>query len=353
MPQHAQASQTKLHQRAAQRCSAGLKLLSLLALGVTTLGAAAHAQAQNPAATASNLNSFPNHSVRIVVGFPSGSLLDVLARAIGDELRKPWGQAVVVENRAGADSIIASETVAKSPADGHTLFLATLGALGLNPHLYRKLPYDPANDFAGVSFVADSPFGLGVNVDLPVKNVQELIAMAKASPGKLNYASGASFAQMVGEAFKRTAAVDIAHIPYKGVQPAVTDLIAGRAQVIFGDVPSLMPSYKGGKMRLIGVTGNRRSVIAPEVPTIAESGLSGYDYATWYAFVAPAGTPKPLLEKLSADITATLNGNEMKQRFLSLGLEPRPSRPEVVDQLIRSEITRWGPVVRGAGIQAQ
>ena len=173
MPQHTQSSPTRPYQRAAQRCRAGLKLLSLLALGVT-----AHAQAQSPAATASNPSSFPNHTVRIVVGFPSGSLLDVLARAIGDELRKPWSQAVVVENRAGADSIIASETVAKSPADGHTLFLATLGALGLNPHLYRKLPYDPAKDFAGVSFVADSPFGLGVNVDLPVKNVQELIAMA-------------------------------------------------------------------------------------------------------------------------------------------------------------------------------
>jgi len=305
------------------------------------------------AGIASAQATYPSKPVHVVVGFPNASLLDILARAMGDELRKSWSQPVVVENRPGADSIIAADAVAKAAPDGHTLFLATLGALGLNPHLYRKLPYDPARDFAGVSFVAESAFGLGVHPELKANTVPELIALAKASPGQLNYASGASFAQMVGEAFKRRAGVDLLHVPYKGVQPAVTETVAGRAQVIFADIPSLVPSYKGGKIRLIGVTGSRRSVIVPEVPTIAESGVAGYDYATWYAFVAPAATPKDVVAKLNADIVAVLNSATMKKRFLDLGLEPRPSTPEHVNQLIPAEIARWEPIVRGAGIQPQ
>jgi tripartite-type tricarboxylate transporter receptor subunit TctC len=298
-------------------------------------------------------STFPNKPVRIVVGFPSGSLLDVIARAIGEELRKGWGQAVLVENKPGADSIIAADMVAKAAPDGYTLFLGTLGALGLNPHLYHTLPYDPARDFAGVTFVADSPFALAVNPELPAKTVQELIALAKASPGKLNYASGASFAQMLGEAFKRRTNTDITLIPYKGVQPAVTDLISGRVQVIFADVPSIIPAYKGGKARIIAVSGSRRSPLVPEAPTIAEAGVTGYDYATWYAFVAPAGTPKDILEKLNAAITGVMASAEMKQRFLGIGLEARASKPEYVNQLIKDEIVRWGPIVKAAGIKQQ
>ena len=305
------------------------------------------------AGLASAQPAYPSKPVHVVVGFPNASLLDILARAMGDELRKAWNQPVVVENRPGADSIIAADAVAKAAPDGHTLFLGTLGALGLNPHLYRKLPYDPSRDFAGVSFVAESAFGLAVNPEVKAATVPELIALAKANPGKLNYASGASFAQMVGEAFKRRAGVDLLHVPYKGVQPAVTETVAGRAQVIFADIPSLVPSYKGGKIRLIGVTGSRRSVIVPEVPTIAESGVAGYDYATWYAFVAPAATPKDLVSKMNADIVSVLNSATMKKRFLDLGLEPRPSTPEHVNQLIPAEIARWEPIVRGAGIQPQ
>lgn len=303
------------------------------------------AAAQSPA--------FPNHSVRIVVGFPSGSLLDIIARAIGEELRKGWGQAVLVENKPGADSIIAADAVAKAAPDGHTLWLDTLGALGLNPHLYQTLPYDPAKDFTGVAFVADSPFALAVTPELPAKNVQELIALAKASPGKLNYASGASFAQMLGEAFKRRTDTDLTLIPYKGVQPAVTDLISGRVQVIFADVPSIVPAYKSGKARVLAVSGARRSPLVPEAPTIAEAGVTGYEYSTWYAFVAPAATPKDIVEKLNAAINAVMAAPEIKQRFLGIGLEARASRPDYVNQLIRDEIVRWGPIVKAAGIRPQ
>ncbi len=319
-------------------------LLSLLAL----LGAflfSASAPAQSPA--------FPNHPVRIVVGFPSGSLLDVIARAMGEELRKVWGQAVLVDNKPGADSIIAADAVAKAAPDGHTLFLGTLGALGLNPHLYQTLPYDPSKDFTGVSFVADSPFALAVTPDLPVKNVAELIALAKASPGKLNYASGASFAQMLGEAFKRRTETDITLIPYKGVQPAITDLVSGRVQIVFADVPSIIPAYKGGKARVLAVSGTRRSPLVPEAPTIAEAGVAGYEYATWYAFVAPAATPRDLVDKLNAAIVAVMAAPEMRQRMLGLGLEGRSSRPEYVTQLIKDEIVRWGPIVKAAGIKQQ
>jgi tripartite-type tricarboxylate transporter receptor subunit TctC len=295
-------------------------LLSLLVvLGAVLFSGSA--PAQSPA--------FPNHPVRIVVGFPSGSLLDVIARAMGEELRKVWGQAVLVENKPGADSIIAADAVAKAAPDGHTLFLGTLGALGLNPHLYQSLPY------------------------LPAKNVQELIALAKASPGKLNYASGASFAQMLGEAFKRRTDTDITLIPYKGVQPAVTDLISGRVQIIFADVPSIIPAYKGGKARVLAVSGTRRSPLVPEAPTIAEAGVAGYEYATWYAFVAPAATPRDLVDKLNAAIVAVMAAPEMRQRMLGLGLEGRSSRPEYVSQLIKDEIVRWGPIVKAAGIKQQ
>jgi len=314
-----------------------------MALSAVLFAGTAAAQAQ----------AFPAKPVRIVVGFPSGSLLDVIARAIGEELRKGWGQAVLVENKPGADSIIAADSVAKAAPDGYTLFLGTLGALGLNPHLYQTLPYDPARDFAGVTFVADSPFALAVNPDLPVKTVQELIALAKASPGKLNYASGASFAQMLGEAFKQRTGTDIALIPYKGVQPAVTDLISGRVQVIFADVPSIVPAYKGGKARIIAVSGSRRSPLVPEAPTIAEAGVSGYEYSTWYAFVAPAGTPKEVIEKLNAAIAGVMNSAEMKRCVTYSGLEARASRPEYVTQLIKDEIVRWGPIVKAAGIKQQ
>ena len=301
-------------------------------------------------------SAWPNKPVRIVVPFAPAGTTDILARALAPELSRAFGQPFIIENKPGAGGNLGADLVAKS-GDGHTLLMGTVGTHAINPALYARMPYDHVKDFVPVTLVAGVPNVLVMNPAkaeaLGIKSVPDLIRVAKASPGKLNYASGASFAQMVGEAFKRRAGVDLLHVPYKGVQPAVTETVAGRAQVIFADIPSLVPSYRGGKIRLIGVTGSRRSVIVPEVPTIAESGLPGYDYATWYAFVAPAATPKDTLARLNADVVAVLNSPAMKKRFLDLGLEPRPSTPEHVNQLIPAEIARWEPIVRGAGIQPQ
>ena len=297
--------------------------------------------------------AFPAHPVKIIVAFPVGSSPDIVARTLGDDLSKHWGQPVIVENRAGAGAIIGTEAAARAAPDGYTIYLATLGALALNPHLYRKLPYDPVRDFAGVAFVAENPFALAVHPSVRANSVAELIALAKANPGKLNYASGASFAQLLGEAFKSRAGVDIVNVPYKGIQPALTEFLAGRVEIAFADLPSILPQQRGGRARILGVTGARRSAVAPDIPTIAEQGLAGYDYVTWYAFVAPAATPRPVIEKLNADIDRSLGKPEIRQRLLALGLDVRPSKPEYVDALVKSEIDKWGRIARDVKIEPQ
>ena len=249
---------------------------------------------------------FPDHTVKLVVGFPVGSSPDVVARMLGEELAKGWKQSVVVDNRPGAGAILGSDSVAKAPADGYTVYVATLGALALNPHLYRKLPYDPVKDFSGITFLAENPFALAANPAVPVKSVPELVAYAKANPGKLNFGSGASFAQLLGAAFKKRAGTEIVNVPYRGVQQAVTDFLAGQVQLLFADLPAILPQHKAGKARILAITGSRRSPIAPDTPTLQESGLAGMDLPTWYAAVAPAGTPQPVIAKLNSDIARVL-----------------------------------------------
>ena len=304
-------------------------------------------------AQAQPAETFPSRAVKIIVGFPVGSSPDIVARAVGDDLSKSWGHPVIIDNRAGAGAIIATDAVAKAAPDGYTIYLATLGALALNPHLYKQLPYDPVHDFAGVTFVAENPFALAVHPSVKANSVAELVALAKANPGKLNYASGASFAQLLGEAFKHRTGVDIVNVPYKGIQPAITEFLAGRVEITFADLPSILPQHKSGKARILGVTGAHRSGLAPEIPTIAEQGVSGYDFSTWYAFVAPAATPRAVIEKLNADIVRSLNKPEIKARLLRLGLDVRPSKPEYVDELIKTEVDKWGRIVKEAKIEPQ
>jgi tripartite-type tricarboxylate transporter receptor subunit TctC len=296
---------------------------------------------------------FPARTVRIIVAFPPGSSPDVVARSVTEDLSKAWGHPVVVENRPGAGAIIGTDTVAKAEPDGHTLYMGTMGALVLNVHLYKKLPYDPVRDFSGVTFVADAAFSLAVHPSVKAQSVGELVALAKANPGKLNYSSGASFAQLLGEAFKQRTGSAIENVSYKGVQPAISDLLAGQVQLTFADLASILPQHKAGKVRILGVTGARRSVIAPEIPTLAEQGVADYDFSTWYAFVAPSATPRPVIEKLNADVSRALNQPETRKRLAGLGLDVHPSRPEAVDALVRSEIEKWGKVVRDSGIQPQ
>jgi tripartite-type tricarboxylate transporter receptor subunit TctC len=319
----------------------------------TALAIVPAALAATPAIAQAQAGAFPNHAVKVIVGFPVGSSPDVVARIVGDELNKAWGQPVVVENRAGAGAILGSEAAARATPDGHTIYLATLGALALNPHLYKKLPYDPAKDFVGVSFVAANTFALAVHPAVQAQSVAELVALAKANPGKLNHGSGASFSQLLGEAFKSRTGADITHVPYKGVQQAVNGFLGGEVQVIFADLPSILPQHKAGKARIIGVTSKDRSPIAPEIPTIAEQGVAGFDYVTWYAFVAPSATPPEALRQLNRDIVRVLDRADIRQRLSAIGLEAKPSDPEFVTALISSEIGKWGALVKNAGIQPQ
>ncbi|MEI6722383.1 MAG: tripartite tricarboxylate transporter substrate binding protein [Betaproteobacteria bacterium] len=299
------------------------------------------------------LAQFPDHTVRLVVGFPVGSSPDLIARMLGEELAKGWKQPVVIDNRPGAGAILGSDSVAKAPADGYTVYIATLGALALNPHLYKKLPYDPVKDFAGITFLAENPFALAVNPGVPVKSVPELIAHAKANPGKLNFGAGASFAQLLGAAFNRRAGTDIVNVSYRGVQQAVTDFLAGQVQLLFADLPAILPQHKAGKARIVAITGSRRSPIAGEIPTLQELGLAGMDLPTWYAAVAPSGTPQPVLAKLNADIARVLAMPEVKKKLEAIGLDPRPSTPAYVDDLTKAEIAKWGVLVKEAGLQPE
>jgi tripartite-type tricarboxylate transporter receptor subunit TctC len=296
---------------------------------------------------------FPDHTVKLVVGFPVGSSPDVVARMLGEELAKGWKQSVVVDNRPGAGAILGSDSVAKAPADGYTVYVATLGALALNPHLYRKLPYDPVKDFSGITFLAENPFALAANPAVPVKSVPELVAYAKANPGKLNFGSGASFAQLLGAAFNKRAGTEIVNVPYRGVQQAVTDFLAGQVQLLFADLPAILPQHKAGKARILAITGSRRSPIAPDTPTLQESGLAGMDLPTWYAAVAPAGTPQPVIAKLNSDIARVLAMPDVKKKLEAVGLDPRPSTPAYVDELTKAEIVKWGTIVKEAGIQPE
>jgi tripartite-type tricarboxylate transporter receptor subunit TctC len=297
--------------------------------------------------------SFPTKPVRILVGFPVGNSPDLVARTVGDELSKQWGQPVIIENRAGAAAILASEAAAKATADGHTIYLATLGALGLNPHLFKKLPYDSARDFVGITVAVDSPFALAVHPSVPAANIQEFVAWTKAQAGKANYGVGASFAQMLGAQLERRAGAVLTPITYKGVQLAVTDLISGQLHAAYADLVAMLPHHRAGKLRILGVTSARRAGIASDLPTVIESGVPGYDFVTWYGFVAPAATPRELVERLNVDIVRTLERPEVRQRLTAIGLEVRTSKPEAFTQYIASEITRWGPIVREAGITPQ
>ncbi|CAM9925598.1 unnamed protein product [Phaeothamnion confervicola] len=299
------------------------------------------------------LAQFPERSVKLVVGFPVGSSPDLIARMLGEELSKGWKQPVVVDNRPGAGAILGSDSVAKSAPDGYTVYIATLGALALNPHLYRKLPYDPVKDFAGITFLAENPFALAVHPSVPVKTVPELLAYAKANPGKLNFGSGASFAQLLGAAFNKRAGTDIVNISYRGVQQAVTDFVAGQVQLLFADLPAILPQHKAGKARILAITGSRRSPVAPDMPTLQEAGIAGMDLPTWYAAVAPAGTPQPVLAKLNADIARAMGLPDVKRKLEALGLDARPSTPSYVDDLTKAEILKWGAIVREAGIQPE
>jgi tripartite-type tricarboxylate transporter receptor subunit TctC len=300
----------------------------------------------------SHAQAFPSRAVRIIVPFPPGGTVDVLGRAIGQKLGEKWKQSVVVENKPGAGTVVGTGEVARSAPDGHTLLVAVT-AHAVNATLYAKLPFDPVQDFAPLSMVATTPNMLIVHPSVQANTVAELIAFAKANPGAITFASPGSGTAMhlAGELFKSMAGIDIVHVPYKGTPPALNDLVAGTVKIMF-DTGVTLPHVKAGRLKAIAVTSPKRAVLTPELPTMAESGLPGFDVVSWYALLAPAGTPAPIVDQLSRDINDTLRDPEVRERLARIGLETVGTTPAVLDRHIRAEIARWGKVVRDAGAKA-
>jgi tripartite-type tricarboxylate transporter receptor subunit TctC len=302
-------------------------------------------------ATGACAQGYPTKPIRIVVPFPAGGATDLLARAAAQKLTDAWGQPVVVDNRPGAGGNIGSELVAKAAPDGYTLEMGTVGTHAINASLYAKMPYDHVKDFAPVILVASVPNVLVVNPAVPVNSVQELIAYAKANPGKLNFASSGSGTSihLSGELFKVMAGVQMAHIPYKGSAPALQDLIGGQVQLMFDNLPPSLPQIKGGKLRALAVTSAVRAPALPDVPTVAEAGLPGFEASSWFGILAPAGTPPDIIAKLNAEIAKWLASPEAKEKMLALGANAAGGSPEDFAKHIATETVKWQKVVKASG----
>jgi tripartite-type tricarboxylate transporter receptor subunit TctC len=298
--------------------------------------------------------TFPAKPVRLLVPFPPGGAVDIVARTLGDELTRRWGQQVVIENRPGAGGIIASQAAAQSPADGYTLILVATGH-ALNPYFYVKLPYDPFNDFTPISLVGFSPNMLLVRSDSPFKSVADVLAGARQRPGYLSYghAGNGTSPHLAGELLKYLAKVEIAAIPYKGGAPSLNDLIGGHVPLTFNNIPESIAQVRAGAVRPLGVTTAARSPTLPDVPTIAEAGVPGYDTGVWWGFLAPAGLPAGVKAKLAKDCAEAVKAPAVVERLRGLGATPVGSAPVEFADFIRSEYEKWGPVIKAAGIKAE
>lgn len=318
------------------------------------LRAAVAAALFGAAATASLAQSWPNKSITIVVPATPGGAIDLTARLIGARLTAAWGQAVNIENKGGAAGMLGSDQVAKASPDGHTLALVA-SSHSINPSLYKKLPFDTLKAFEPVALTHVVPLVLAVNNDLPAKTVAELIAHLKANPGKYSYASSGSGGapHMSAELFKTMAGVDLAHVPYKGSTAAHPDLIAGRTVVMFDTVAAIAALVKAGKVRGLAVTTARRSAALPDLPTMAEAGMRGYETSTWGGLLAPAGTPKDVLAKLNAEVNKALVSPEVRERLVAAGIEPAGGSAQQFAEFIQSEMARWAKVAQAAGVQAE
>jgi len=307
-----------------------------------------------PLLPVAHADSFPDKPIMLVIPFPPGGPTDTMARTLAGEMKDRLGQPMIVENRAGAGGNIGAEYVSRAAPDGQTLLFGTSGPLAINSSLYRKINYDPAKSFAPIIQVGHLPNILVVNPSVPANNVKELIAYAKAHPGKLSYASSGNGASshLAGVMFNSMAGVDLQHIPYKGTGPALTDLLGGQVSMSFTDVLTAMPYIKSGKLRALGVTTAARSQALPNVPTVAEQGVPGYDVSVFFGIVAPAGTPPDRIAKLNKAFIEVLATPKVKQLFASQGLEPAPSNaPDQLGKFISLQMTKWAGVVKQSGAQ--
>ena len=304
------------------------------------------------AALTASAQGYPWKPIRIVVGFPPGGGNDIVARLVGAKMQEAWGQPVVIDNKPGANSIIATEFVAKSAPDGYTLLVNATGGMSVNPVLYSKLPYDSLRDFVPISMVGMFPLVLAVNPALPLNSVQELIAHAKANPGKLNYSAGSTAFQVASEMFKQMTGTDIRHIPYKGSVQAINAVITGDVQMTIVDSPPALPHVKAKQLKGLAVTSARRAAPAPEVPTLSESGVPGYEMNLWIGAFAPAGTPADIAARLTNEVMRIVKLPDIREKLSAMGIEPVGDTSEQLARTIRSEIARYGPVVKAANIRA-
>jgi tripartite-type tricarboxylate transporter receptor subunit TctC len=318
-----------------------------IAVGIALVAASMPASAQSDPTA-----GFPRKPVRMIVPFPPGGGTDILARPIAQKLTERWGQQVIVDNRAGAGGIIGTDLTAKTPPDGYSFMLATNGTHGINQSLYRKLPYDTLRDFTPITLVAIAPNILVVHPSVPVSTVKELIALAKAKPGALNYATPGNGTppHLAAEIFKSMAGVNITHVPYKGAGPAVIDVLGGQMQVMFANAPVVLPHIRAGKLRSLATTSAKRLSILADFPTIAESGLPGYEADTWYGMFGPAGMPAPLLNKINQDLVRVLALPEIKELFAGQGAEVSTNTPAQFAPMVKHEVERWAKVIKQTGI---
>ena len=306
----------------------------------------------DPAAAASTAAAYPTKPVRVVVGFPPGGSTDVLTRLISARLAEGLGQQFIVDNRPAAGGTMASELTANANADGYTLMMATVASHGINPSLYRKIPYDAVKDFAPITLIATYPLVLAIHPSLAVKNIRELIEAARAKPGQLRYASSGngSPGHLSGEIFKTLAKVDVTHLPYKGGAPANIAVLSGEVHLTFATMPGMIPHVRAGKAQALGVTTPKRSPAAPEIPAIAES-LPGFDVSSWAGLVAPAGTPRSIVARLNAETVKVITSREVREILAKEGAEPVGNTPEEFSAFIRTEVGKWAKAVKQAGAQ--
>jgi tripartite-type tricarboxylate transporter receptor subunit TctC len=316
------------------------RLFALLLLGVA---AAAPAQ-----------GTYPDKPIHIVVTFTSGGAPDILARLIGERLAVAWGQSVIVDNKPGAGGNTGADSVAKAAPDGYTIVVGTVGTHSINGALYAKMPYDMVKDFTPITLLATTPNMLVVNNNVPAKTLKEFIALGKKD-GKMTFASSGSGTSIhvSGELFKTMTGIDMEHIPYKGRASAIPDLLGGRVTMMFDNMPSSLPLVREGKLRALGVTSAQRSPAAPDIPTLAEAGLPGFEAVSWFAFFAPANTPKPVVDKLNAEVVKIIKSPEITKRLAEIGLDPVGSTPEALAAYQRTEITKWAKVVKDSGAKAE
>jgi tripartite-type tricarboxylate transporter receptor subunit TctC len=296
---------------------------------------------------------YPVKPIRVIVPFAPGGPSDLLARTVGQKLTESWGQSVIIENRTGANGIVGCELVAKSLPDGYTLVMGTPGTHGINASLFPKLPYDTIKDFAPITRLGVSPYLLISHPSLPVRSAKELIQLARARPGEIAWATGGSPTQLAAELFKRTAKIEVLVVPYKGQAPAVTAALSGEVSLVFGGVAQTLPQIKAGRLRALGVAGTRRSGVMPDVPTIAESGLPGFEASGWYGLLAPGATPRAIVERLNTEVVRILRLPDVAQRLQSEAFEIPAETPDQFAAVIRAELAKWEPIVKQAGIKPE